>query len=269
MKILIAGFAKTGTTGLFFKIRNSINGNCRELFEARTYKHDLDDDKKTVLAKVLIGAGNYEWNYKSYSSFDKKILIIRDPRDTFISYLVYRILHSRFLNDKVRVELFIDLLRKKEESPDSVNVLDIVSLFYKLSERYFDDAIFKNDTINQTNFLIDFLEYYNDFFILRYEDFVDEKLDELEKYLGFKLSGSSEVIKDLQRVVRTKSYGNWKNWFTNKDVEYFKPLFKNFMNHFSYDDEWELNKEKKILPEHCSKYVKRIVEERLEIDRRE
>ncbi|MBS3079633.1 sulfotransferase domain-containing protein [Candidatus Pacearchaeota archaeon] len=269
MKILIAGFAKTGTTGLFFKIRNSIGGEVRELFEVRNYQPMPDDNKKLVLAKVLIGAQNFEWDYKNYSFFDKKILIIRDPRDRFISYLLYKIMHSKFWNDEEKVSRFVDLLRKKEENPDSVSVLEIVKLFYELDGWYFDNAVFKNETTNQTNFMIDFLEEYQNFFILKYEDFIDGNLKKLEEYLGFELTGSSEVRKHFQRVVRTKSYDNWKNWFTKEDVEYFKPLFIVFMNHFGYAENWNLNENKIIHPEHCSKYLERIIKERFEINKRE
>lgn len=258
MKILIAGYAKTGTTGLFFKIKNSIKEEIRELFEIRNYQPIPGEEKKTILAKVLIGAGNYEWNYKSYFSFDKKIFLIRDPRDTFISYLLYRILHSRFLQDKEKVKIYIDLVRKKEDNPDSVNVKDIIKLFYELNERCFDDAVFKNDTTNQTNFLFDFFDGYRDFFILKYEDFVDGKLEKLEEYLGFRLSGSSDVGEQFQRVARTKSYNNWKDWFTEEDAAYYKPLFSKFMSRFGYND-WQLNDNKKILYEHASGYIERIL----------
>lgn len=268
MKILIAGFAKTGTTGIFFKIRNSLNGICRELFESRKYEPLPLDNTYDILAKVLIGAGNYEWSYKSYSGFDKKIMILRDPRDQLISYLLYRVLHSRFYNNPEKLNILLEALRKKEKDPNSISVLYLVKLFYSLNGVIFDDAIYKNETRNQTNFMSDFLEEYDDFFILKYEDFIDNRLDELEKYLGFKLTGNSEVKKDFQRVVRTKAYNNWKNWFTEEDVKYFKPLFKNFMEKYDYGDDWTLNETKVILPEHCSGYVYRIVTEKIERDER-
>ena len=59
MRIVIAGFAKTGTTGLFAQLRNSIDGDIRTLFEASGYVPQERDAQRAVLVKILIGDDNH------------------------------------------------------------------------------------------------------------------------------------------------------------------------------------------------------------------
>ena len=57
-KILIAGLAKSGTTALFYKIKNSIPSSMSVLYEHEEYRPSAEDDQKTVLAKILFwGSG--------------------------------------------------------------------------------------------------------------------------------------------------------------------------------------------------------------------
>lgn len=94
------------------------------------------------------------------------------------------------------------------------------------------------------------------------EDFVDEKLAVVEDYLQLKLSGSSDVGADFNRVVRTKSYGDWLNWFLPEEIGRFRNLFLRYMNMFGYADEWKLSIAPYIPSENASGYVKKIVMER-------
>jgi hypothetical protein len=92
-----------------------------------------------------------------------------------------------------------------------------------------------------------------------YEDFVKGLLAEAEEYLGFKLTGKAEVDPKYNRVERSKRAGNWRNWMTPDDVDFFKPVFTKFMDHFGYDiDDWELNNDPVIEPALSSEYVERV-----------
>ena len=84
MKILIAGAPKTGTTALFYRIKNSLDGGVREMFEPRGYVAEPGDGACHVLAKVLLDP-LIDLDMESFSSFEKKIGIVRDPRDRLIS----------------------------------------------------------------------------------------------------------------------------------------------------------------------------------------
>jgi hypothetical protein len=85
----------------------------------------------------------------------------------------------------------------------------------------------------------------------------------LESYLGFALDPEAAwVPAEAARVTRTKSCGDWRNWMTPSDVEFFRPHFAAFLAHNDYVDDWTLSQEPRIPPEHGSDYVLRLVDER-------
>jgi hypothetical protein len=55
------------------------------------------------------------------------------------------------------------------------------------------------------------------------------------------------------------TYGGWKNWFTEEDVEDFKPIVEEFMLAFYPHANWDLNKDKVIAKAHSTEYVAKII----------
>jgi hypothetical protein len=268
MKILVAGQAKTGTTGLFFKIRNSLEGNVRLLFEPSEYKSLPKDDEKTVLAKILIGKKTFA-NYASFDVFDKKICIIRDPRDRLVSQLLYQTYVQDFIEDDAKANQFINMLRLKEEDSKAVSVQEIWRLQNKLSNK--KCASF-NRYAATFSLQLEFCDQHPDYFVVKYEDFVSEQLGPLGEYLGFPLKGNSEPDKEFKRVVRTKATGDWKNWFLPEDIDLLRSnsTIVKYMARFGYEDDWELPYEQKVSPEYSSEYTKRLILEKrtlIEIER--
>ena len=80
------------------------------------------------------------------------------------------------------------------------------------------------------------------------------------------MSGNAKVPKQFQRVIRSKTHSFWNHWFTQKDVDNYMGLFQPFLEQYGYKDEWALAEEKKIDPEHCSRYVRTIINERRQLD---
>src|SRR3989339_83275 len=253
MKILIAGLPKSGTTALFFKIKDSLSKDFRLLFEPKEYQEEKNPN---VLAKILIDP-YVKINTKSFSNFDKKIVILRDPRDKMVSHFLYSFYHKPFFNNPQFIKKIIQLLQKKEKNPDSVSFRELLDVRGKFISPYYSPT--KEE--NYYDYYDKFIEENKDFFIVRYEDIVENKLTQLENYLGFNLNKVTQVDKSLKRVERTKARGDWKNWFTNEDVRYFKPVFEKFMRKYGYWDDWTTNVKKKIPSEFGSGYVKRIVNE--------
>ena len=69
------------------------------------------------MAKVLIDPpGRADFN--SFSKFDYKVLIVRDPRDNLVSRLLYRPYNREdFVSNPEAVALFVEMLRAKEADP--------------------------------------------------------------------------------------------------------------------------------------------------------
>jgi hypothetical protein len=103
-----------------------------------------------------------------------------------------------------------------------------------------------------------FHEKNSDYFVIKYEDFIDGDIKNLENYLGFPVLSENIIEGEYGDIARIKNYGDWKNWFLREDVDFFRPLFKEYMVRYGYPDEWRLGANPKILPEHCSEYVVKI-----------
>ncbi|HXV19200.1 MAG TPA: hypothetical protein VD883_03895, partial [Candidatus Omnitrophota bacterium] len=255
LKILVSGLSKSGTTALYYQIKNSLHDTARCLFEPKVFVPEPQDTVRTVLAKILIAGVNHP-DEESFRLFDRRIWIVRDPRDRIVSSTLYSIFHSKFSKDAAKRKRFLDLLRAKEKDPTAVSLIKIIHLRAELNEAP-PDAWF--DFIK--NRYRKGLEYHSknpDLHVVRYEDFVGGRLKKLEDYLGFRMTGRPVVEEGLKRVVRTRSHGDWKNWFLEEDIEFFKPIFSEWMDFYGYADEWLPSQTPRIDPEFCSKYVNRL-----------
>jgi len=242
-RILIAGLAKSGTTGLWSKIVNSYSWWHHSYFE----NDYLGQTKKRMICKQLIGPN---FDVAKFEIFEKIVWIVRDPRDRLISYCLYRAYDHRY-DDESFVRELLGLLAQKENDSDSVSIERLEKLV-ELPTPTMQSSFFWNDASIPKD----------RGFVLKYEDFVDGRFDGLEEYLGRKLTGKARVPKKLSRVVRTKSHGFWRDWFTAEDVEHYRPLFQEFMELYNYPADWETHEVKTVDPNACSRYARRIVNER-------
>jgi len=88
-RILILGYAKSGTTNLYFKIKNALTESIG-LFEPADFDQIAGQLQSNVplVAKVLIPNG-MPFFEQLLQHFPKIVLIVRDPRDVIISALLY------------------------------------------------------------------------------------------------------------------------------------------------------------------------------------
>ena len=125
MNILIAGQAKTGTTGLLHLISSSIGREHTIIFEPRECPSKAKQAHSNFIAKVIIKA---DVNLASFSHFDKKVVIFRDPRDRLISDLLYSEFHASYLLDEVRVRAVRECLEEKERRPSAISIREVVEV---------------------------------------------------------------------------------------------------------------------------------------------
>jgi hypothetical protein len=269
VKILVVGLAKSGTTALFFKIRNSLPYGIKTLFEPISYSEKDAGSSRCVLAKIILSLGvpifgldgrhlKHRVRYEDFMVFDKKILIVRDPRDRLISQVLYSAKKHSFTNDPGKRERFLELLRKKERDPGSVSLLEVLRLGSQLRSLDWTPERWRAAFLKFFDFGIKFHDSHPDFFVVKYEEFIDGKIADLEKFLGFELTGEARVDIEYERVVRTKSQGDWKNWFLKEDIDFFRPIFASYMERYGYRDDWTLSPHPVILPIHASGFVERV-----------
>jgi hypothetical protein len=101
-----------------------------------------------------------------------------------------------------------------------------------------------------------------EWFVFKYEDLVDQRFSALSSYLGRKITPAADLPREDRVKARTKSYGDWRNWFTEADVETFAPLYTPYMKATGYDpNDWALSAEPTIDPRAASEYMQRISSE--------
>ena len=193
-----------------------------------------------------------------FPEFHHRILMVRDPRDAIVSRLLYMTWDRRFIDDDNKLDRFIEALVQKETDPGSISVVELFALVGSL-----DRSSIIDDVVGLNGRTVDFWrQHRSDFLLVRYEDFVDGNLTNLSNYLGFAIDHQVEVDNDLRRVVRTKSHGDFKRWFTEQDHVYFADRFGPMLDTFGYDREDDLEPQPVIEPRYSSEYVLGLVAEK-------
>jgi hypothetical protein len=265
MKILILGLAKSGTTALAYKIHEALGANARLHFEPgkgsgaedRTlHERITSEDTSLVVKNLVFPTTETRWPdiFGNAALYDRVIWIVRDPRDIIISNFFYHWFQAgRSTPDKFQAAL--SRTRTKEEKPQGSAFVDLIAgtMTENLEQlrawqtSWYDILEKAAAGINER------------MFVLKYEDFVDGRLDGLAAYLGLDMSGTVEVAEEHRRVARTRGYGNWRRWFTEKDVEFFRPILSGFLDTMGYDAaDWNLTPVERLPAEEGSKYMERL-----------
>jgi len=257
MQVCIFGLPKTGTTGLYGLIKNGMSNaglNPVATFEPpnqTAFKSFFEKSNPDVsfVTKVMIRKAYFE-DTSVINQFSHKVMIVRDPRDRALSRLLFRPLSGR-RDDDAAIEEFVGLLRQKEADPKSIS-------FMKLTDEADRLGIGKSEwkTIKpRMEYQIRRLKKHG-FHRILYEDFVAKNYSELSHYLGLELEGNKAKNESwLGHISRSKSNGAWRDWFTEEDVDSIRPLFKPYMDHFGYEDDWEIPAKQSISSKTASEYV--------------
>lgn len=238
--ILILGLAKTGSTGLYNSVKAALSAAGHDdyycLFEP-TRADQLHNVHRyapqlPVLTKVMI-AREPDLDLR-YDRFDKRVTLLRDPRDMIVSFLLFR----PFIRADVpweRVEPFVEAIREKERDPASRSVHSLHLLADELGL-----ASYRLERV------VEFMEWQealidrNDVFVVRYADFIAGHLDGLAEYLGLDVDTDAAASPWLDHILRSGATGDWRHWFTDEDVTVYRPHVASYMKRFDYEDEWQL-----------------------------
>ena len=265
MKILILGLGRSGTTALLYKIAGGLPG-CRT-FSGGTpgkiashhanavFKFTYNEDKGRTLE--LYG------KHVSEARYDRKIWIARDPRDNAVSRLLFR-WYRGSKRAKEQYRACLELVVKKERHPESVpfhslfRFTGLTALPLTLEQVVEDERRIYGRMCRFVKSLG------RDWFVFKYEDLVDKNFEGLNAYLGFKVPEDMKFAKLAKKVVRKKSRGDWRHWFTQEDVELFRSVYTPYMDLIGYDsNDWQLSPRQVIEPEYGSIYMKRLPRRRV------
>ena len=219
MHYLIAGLAKSGTTRLFSQLEQALRRGGGA--PATAFEPDTDAALQAVLAtpghtltKVLIG--RVKADNAPIAAFDRHVLIYRDPRDQFLSTLLYTFYDFQLQDNAEAYAQAYAALERKVAAPAAVSTIALYSEIAALAGRA-PIGVFRRLHAVQNEYEAAFSP-----FRLRYEALLDgDALPALEAYLGLSLdNGDIQVSASYARVARSRGYGEWRNWFTADDLAF-------------------------------------------------
>ena len=257
MKIFILGRGKTGTTAILFKVAAGLP-NCQAFsggdigkhlgknlgdFENAVYKHTYSERKGRTLDA-----------YRDHAievTYDRKIWMARDPRDAAVSRMLFR-WHKGNWGQGKQYRKHLELVQKKEQDPTSIPFHVLFSYIGHDGRPMTKDELVEMERVRCQQ-MSAFAESLNsEWFIFKYEDMIEKNYDGLNEYLGFQIKDDAEVPTTTKKskVVRKKAYGDWRHWYTEEDVDLFKPAYLPYMEAIGYDcDDWTLSPNPVIEPE--------------------
>ena len=259
MNILILGHGKSGTTIFVFKVAAGLP-NC-QAFSGGDPVESLGDYENAVYKHTYnVRKGrNFDLfdDYSKEISFDRKIWMARDPRDVAVSEMLYR-WHKGHKGSKKQYQEHLAIVQKKEMDPKSIP-FHVVCRYSSHGDWPIttDEVIEKLRSRYQTT--RDFVKSLgNEWFIFKYEDMISKNLDALHEYLGFEIDDDAQIPSTTKKkkVARKKAMGDWRHWFTEEDVELFKPALLPYMELIGYDcNDWALESNPEIEPQFSSLYM--------------
>ena len=262
MKILILGTGKTGTTVIMYKVSGGLP-NCHAFsgghpgkhvgdYENAVYKHTYEERKGKSMEVFK--------EHLNKEHYDRKIWMARDPRDAAVSRMLYR-WHGGYDGCKQQFEKQLELVLKKEKAPPSVPFSEICRYTgFDGSPRTVADVIEEeNHRYQQMSEFVKGLG--SDWILFTFEDMVAQKFDVLNEYLGFEVEADANVpsTSGKAKVIRKKDTGDWRHWFTEEDMELFKPAYLPYMELVGYDcNDWKPDSNPAIEPEYSSTYMQSL-----------
>ncbi len=262
MKVLILGTGKTGTTVMVYKVAGGLP-NCHMFsgghpgkyvgdYENAVYKHTYEERKGKSFDVFQ--------EHLDKEHYDRKIWMARDPRDAAVSRMLYR-WHKGFMGKKKQYEAHLDLVLKKEKDPKSIPFTEICRYTgFGDWPRTIGQVV--EEEKHRYQQMVKFVKSLGtDWFLFTFEDIVANNFNALNSYLGFEVQADATVPSTSGRakVIRKRATGDWRDWFTEEDVELFKPAFIPYMELIGYDkDDWALTPDPIIEPEFSSIYMQRL-----------
>jgi len=266
MKIFILGVGKSGTTALVYKVAGGLP-NCQAFsgglpgkylgdYENAVYKHTYEERKGKSFKLYQ--------DHLQKEPYDRKIWMARDPRDSAVSRMLYR-WHKGHRGKKKQFQTHLELVLKKEKDPRSIPFCEICRYTGHDTWLRSREDVIAEERQRYENMCAFVQSIGNDWFLFKYEDMVSKNFGSLNDYLGFKITEGAEVpiSTGKAKVARKKAFGDWRNWYTEEDVEVFKSVYQPYMETVGYDcNDWLISSNPVIESEYSSGYIQKLQKRR-------
>ena len=182
-------------------------------------------------------------------------MIVRDPRDTVVSRLLWLAATRIGEADPAAAAVFLEALAAKEQEPLTISLLDLYRLAAPVVGFSPDYAV----KARELAFLpLVILGRHDSFHLLKYESFVERDLASTEVYLGFPLIEDFTLPPKAGRILRTGRHGGWENWFTDEDDAFFSTSQAERLEKLGYSSLRRKAPGSRIDPEEATAYVARV-----------
>lgn len=239
MRALIVGEGKSGTTALFRSVAAAL-GDPAEVFEPDDLT-TVDVRPDPLVAKKLLASWTPD-EEPAVDAFDRRVLILRDPRDRLISHLLYDAFNQATNLNEAQRDRWLRVLERKVTYPEHVSLVWVMDAWWKLAKVDLLGGYFR--ALQRSNAFTATVG--ERFHTIRYEDYVDGEFDSLTQYLGVELE-PGQVASRERRVKRSGGHGDWRTWFTDIDVHVFRPITERWLNRNGYErHDWELEPDPEI-----------------------
>lgn len=211
MRVLILCEGKTGSTALLEGIATALSIENKAMEPG-----DLSAvlfDGQVVVKKLIENTVDTEMSLLTH--FDRRIFLIRDPRDSLISRLLYMPYKQVGFDDDNVLSSYLELIRDKIDNPNAISLRAIITSFNGIVGT---DILRIVRRLNKRSIEL-FNRVSSQFFLFRYEDFVSENRGALENYIGANIPSDIKVEKNFARVERSKAAGEWRHWMTAEDCK--------------------------------------------------
>ena len=256
-RISIIGLAKSGTSALYSAIKAKLPEPRRLMFEPtspRELSYVSDDVNVNGLTKLMFGSAE-KLGYRT-ENFTHNLAIVRDPRDTIVSSILFRFNRMKLLNNPEVSQRLMAHFVEKETDPRAKSVVDILDAIEKGEAQRFRSA-FQNQLKRFSGYLKNSSHHK-----ITFDQMISGDFSDLNSYLNLELEPPPPLQGWIEKIGRKGESGDWRHWFTSEDVEFFQASMSPFIDEFGFDGEWELAETPQISPEHCSGYIRRLSEAR-------
>jgi len=262
MKIMLLGLGKSGTTALLYKIAAGLP-DCQAFSGGKPGKHTGNYENAVYKHTYEASKGKdfklYQAHLKT-TRYDRKIWIARDPRDVAVSRMLYR-WHRGIVGHKQQYRAHLNRVLKKEQDPASLSFCEICRYAGHNDWPMSLQAVVEEESLRYTQMTEFVAGLGSDWFLFRFEDMVKGNHTALNRYLGFEIGEDTEVPESTgkAKVIRKKSSGDWRHWFTEQDITLLRPVYTPYMDQIGYDnDDWTLSNRPRIEPEFSSRYMQKL-----------
>jgi hypothetical protein len=173
--------------------------------------------------------------------------------------------HRGYSGNKKQYKAHLELVQKKEQNPRSIPFHVICRYAGHNGWPVTTEEVVEEERVRYQS-MRDFVKSLGkDWYLFTYENMVGKNFEGLNGYLGFEVEAEGEVPKSTgkAKVVRKKAVGDWRHWFTEEDVELFKPAYLPYMEIIGYDcNDWTLSPNPVIESIYSSEYMKGLLRRR-------